>query len=775
MKVFQIIFLLIFTSLSILAQEKQMTYTVKDAITQEPVSDCTILYLDGSQNKYFVTSTDGKFTIYQSHALTIVLAHIGYETQSVSLSNLSGNIIYLSAKSVQLEGVTVYSAYSPANKGSSYKYNALQAGSSISVIGEPDILRHISSLPGVSQGIESSLGLFVRGGNNGSNGLYFNDVPMYVSSHLMGMFSVFPADMVNETTFYMGGLPALKGNQSSSLLDVTIKRQYGNKFNGKFTLSPYLSGIYTSIPLIKNKLSVQFSGRSSFAPYIVGLFNKTDEKMDIQVFDITTTVDYKASNNHYFDAMFFATNDFFGYTQNGSQSAQNWRSLIGKLGWRSVFSDKLNLNVWTYYTNTYSAQRDVKLDESNKNRKSQLGVSSELDEWSLNGKVNYSLNDKWLINGGIAIQKQVFKPGNEKYVVSSSDVKNTEILPNTLLSFFGETAYTPNRLLNMRIGYRHTFQRTENDTYSNFDVHFLSHLFLSENWGLELTFDRLNQYYHVLEGLPTGWSMNIMTPSNKDFPAELTHQYYSGFFWKKSMKKTKLNLSLGGYYRNMQNIVTYKNAINAFGFNSRSWKEEIDLGTGKSFGIEMSGSLQGERFGSTLAYTLSKTDRTYPNVNNGITFPFKFDRRHILNLQTKFTVSKYKTHKGREIEHVINSVVAYSSGNRTTLAVGSYQGEAPPYWGQIMSGQAFPLEFYNNIYDRQLMSSKNGFLMKDYFRVDLAYTLKRVSAKTTNEFSFSIFNVLNRHNPYTYFRENNEWKQLSIVPIMPSIRWAISW
>ena len=65
--------------------------------------------------------------------------------------------------------------------------------------------------------------------------------------------------------------------------------------------------------------------------------------------------------------------------------------------------------------------------------------------------------------------------------------------------------------------------------------------------------------------------------------------------------------------------------------------------------------------------------------------------------------------------------------------------------------------------------------MKAYFRIDLAYTLKRVGAKTTNEFSFSVFNILNRHNPYTYFRENNEWKQLSIVPIMPSVRWAVSW
>ena len=216
MKTLNITLLLLLFSLALIAQEKQVTFTVKDAGTSEPINDCTISFFDGGQNKYLVTSTDGRFTISDKKDITISLSHIGYEAKSVVISEIINRTIFLTAKYVQLDGVTVYSAYSSTNKGSSYKYSALQAGSSISVIGEPDILRHISSLPGVSQGIESSLGLFVRGGNNGSNGLYFNDVPMYVSSHLMGMFSVFPADMVNEATFYMGGLPALKGNQSSS-------------------------------------------------------------------------------------------------------------------------------------------------------------------------------------------------------------------------------------------------------------------------------------------------------------------------------------------------------------------------------------------------------------------------------------------------------------------------------------------------------------------------------------------------------------------------------
>lgn len=65
--------------------------------------------------------------------------------------------------------------------------------------------------------------------------------------------------------------------------------------------------------------------------------------------------------------------------------------------------------------------------------------------------------------------------------------------------------------------------------------------------------------------------------------------------------------------------------------------------------------------------------------------------------------------------------------------------------------------------------------MEDYFRIDVAYTVKTRKNNKESEFSFSIFNLLNRQNPYTYFYEEGEWKQLSIMPIIPTIRWTKSW
>lgn len=772
-----ILFLFVFIIQLITAQNSTQ-YKVIDVVTQEPIPHCMIICTDVENNSFTTISlSDGTFQIVQDSISFVEITHLQYETKKIHFSELKKNKrVFLKEKKIELEKVVVYSTHKQTNTGNVYVYTPAHSTSSISIIGEPDVLRHISSFPGVSQGIEGTLGLFVRGGNNGGNGIYFNDVPMYITSHLMGMFSIFPSELIEDTKFYIGGLPSEKRNQSSSLLDISVKRRYGTKFTGKVTISPYIGGLYTDVPIIKNKLSFQLSGRTSFLPYIVNRFESNLDKMNIQMYDLASIIDYKISETNYIDAMFFATNDYFSYEQNKSLNAQNLQGMSGKLGWKIFLSEKLNLHSWAYFTSTKSAQKSIKYDENDINiRKSQLGIESEISELALNTKLAYSLNEKLNINTGISFQKQTFVPTNEKYVLSSIDIINQNKSKSYSISFFGETLYNYGDFLKLKLGMHPSYFLMEQYKKFDFDAHILTNIKLTDDIGIEITFDKIQQYYHILEGLPIGWSLNIVSPSSIEFPSEKTFQSYLGTFFKKNINDININISFGGYYRKMKNIVSYVNGMNAFGFYTSSWEEEVDIGNGFSQGLEFSGSLQGKKLGCTIAYTLSKSEREFNKINNGEKFPFKFDRRHILNVQNKFTLSKYINKKGKEKEHIFNSVLSFSSGNKVTMPIGYYQGEAPPYWENMSSGNIFPTEFYQNIYDRKLMSSKNGITMKPYFRIDVAYTLKTTNRNSGSELSFSIFNILNRENPYTYFYEKGEWKQLSIMPIIPTIRWSKSW
>lgn len=433
---------------------------------------------------------------------------------------------------MELKEITVYSPYSANKKGNLYQYTPQQAGMSISVLGEPDVLRHISSLPGVSQGIESSLGLFVRGANTGSNGLYFNDLPLYVSSHMMGIVSVYPSEIIENAKFYMGGFRAECGNQSSSVLDVAAKHDYGGKSRGAFSLSPYLTGLYSSIPVIKGKLSVQVAARGSFAPYLLNQFYIDRDELGIDVFDITLLADYKVSDRNYFDLMYFRTNDYLSSNGEFHGMSQNWRSENIKGGWKSILNEKWSLKSTAYYVDAVSAQQNESYNTYNDNKKtiSLLGMSSGLKECSFKGSFEYRHNDRLSVTGGIEYQNQFFIPGRWKYVAGEENKDNKAEEYLDLFSAFANTEFMIPEKLDVNFGYRQTFYAQENGDGTGCDLHLLTHWYLSEGFGVEVTADRINQYYHVLEGLPTGWSMSIMVPSSKNYRPELTNQAYTGLF-----------------------------------------------------------------------------------------------------------------------------------------------------------------------------------------------------------------------------------------------------
>ena len=675
------------------------------------------------------------------------------------------------ADSLELNEATVV-ALSPIAKGTLFRYDAAQAANTISVLGEPDVLRHISSFPGVSTGVEGTLGLFVRGGDCASNGVFYDDVPVYATSHVMGFVSVFPPENV---TFYQGGIPASKGNMSSSLFDVGLKKRYGEPYSGKFYVSPYMIGIYNSIPVVRDRATLQVSGRTTVIPYVLNWMNNTESDMRIDVYDINAKLDVRISNSNTLDMMLFHTNDLYKYTDfEQNVSLQQWHETIFKIGWNSQLNDLLSLHTSAYYNKMLSRQSNEEQSISSRCWMSTLGYETTISEYCANTRLTWSPTENLYCNFGASYQKQKYFLFREKRMKDFDDLFSRNNYDNSMLTAFAELSYSLDNLADVRVGVRNVNQHSGGDSFSYPDVHVLNHWYIRRNLGIELTYDYLHQHYHVLEGLPTGWSLNIKVPSDKKYDAESTSQYYGGFFWRKSFGAVETNLTIGGYYRKMDGLLSYVDGKNAFGFYTDSWQQEVDRGRGTSYGVECALSAKSKRLMSSLSYTWSKTDRTYPNINNGVTFPFKFDRRHILNYQGSYMFAK-KQRDAKTVTHSLGCAVTYTSGNRLTLPVGTYKGYSPPYWEQAGTGWIRPDEFYGNIYNRQVMSDKNAISTKPYFRTDVSYTMTRKSKKYTKELAFSIFNVFNVHNPYTIFREDGKWKQLSLIPIMPSVRWSISW
>ena len=103
------------------------------------------------------------------------------------------------------------------------KLDSRQLARGFALLGSPDLVKTLQTLPGVASGTELTSGLFVRGGDGSDNLFLLDGVPLYQVSHVIGLFSSFNTDIIEEVDFYKGGFPARYGGRLSSVVDVSVK------------------------------------------------------------------------------------------------------------------------------------------------------------------------------------------------------------------------------------------------------------------------------------------------------------------------------------------------------------------------------------------------------------------------------------------------------------------------------------------------------------------------------------------------------------------------
>lgn len=124
------------------------------------------------------------------------------------------------------------------------------------MFGEPDIVKALQTLPGVSQGMEGFTGLYVRGGDNDQNLFLYQGLPLYHVSHLGGIFSSFNVETVDRVDFYKASFPARYGGRISSITDIAMREPDFNKFGGKVSVGLLNANVYVTGPIIKGRTFV---------------------------------------------------------------------------------------------------------------------------------------------------------------------------------------------------------------------------------------------------------------------------------------------------------------------------------------------------------------------------------------------------------------------------------------------------------------------------------------------------------------------------------------
>ena len=295
--------------------------------------------------------------------------------------------------------------------------------------------------------------------------------------------------------------------------------------------------------------------------------------------------------------------------------------------------------------------------------KSKVNYSSFQSEYtdSRREKINYSL--------GIQTKKYNISPGSlspgKGNSVSSVDLEKEKSLD---FSSYFNLNWNPSKKLSFSLGLRYTlfnflgpftfaeYNDEEEQTnfisyknnesiisYQNFEPRVGSRVQLSENSSLKFSYAKINQYiqniYNTVTPLPTSrWKTSdiYIKPQASDT---------FGFGLFRNFNSAGIEFSLEGYYRDIQNTLTYKPGADFF--LSEFVEKDVIQGDGRAYGIEFSlknpvGKLNGF-LNYTWARSLLKTNEEIikDRINNNDWYASDFDRPHTFNATLTYKSDLY--------------------------------------------------------------------------------------------------------------------------------------
>lgn len=608
-----------------------------------------------------------------------------------------------------------------------------------SPMGEGDPIKWVQSLPGVATGADGSSAIFVRGGNMGNNLFSLDGVPVYGYSHILGLTTIIPQDIIESASLSKGGFEGSQGNFTSSHLKIVTKnpstvRTHASAALNTFLASasvegPILPGLSYSLSTRVSPLTWEYKAARGALKNIVGGISD----FTAGVGDLYGKVRWEISPNNSLVASVMGSEDNYAFTSwDGADDAMGWRNRIGRIAYRNE-GGMSNTDVSLSWTQFGSYQRQEKVYREVLN---QLSLKSELEEYSLSVDRHRYTRGRLQFDYGLKFRSATFAPGQFSYVNQARKV--------ALNSAYVQGSYTiPNKFW-IRANLRGNLYQEKGKKERRFDpeIGVSSRWDISSHLALEATFDRTVQYYHTMEGLPVGWSLDMIVPSLGRVKPEMAVQANLGILT--TFKHSTVSLSL--FDKHMENMIYYKYAQTLFSGALAEWENNVDLGRGDSFGGELLYEFVARDIYARVAYTLSKTKREgFMTINDGAEFHARFDRRHILNASFAW--------KG------VSLALTAQSGHWENGAAVTYKMHIP--------GEEWTAEYYSGV---------NNYHMPTVFRLDVGYEFSFKTGKLSHDVNFGICNVTNHFNPFMlYFDASTEsWKEIALVPFLPNFSWRIA-
>ena len=776
----KVIFLLLILNFNLIFTQKSFTISgyLQDSDSKELIIGASVIVQELKIGT--ITNSYGFFSLTLNEGnYNLNFQNLGYENESLNLildKNISLNI-FLKEYVDSLDEVVLSKNIEDVDIKLPILSMNILSGKTIRqtpvVFGESDLLKTIQLLPGVSSAGEGSSGFNVRGGAADQNLILFDEAIIYNSSHLFGLFSVFNSDAIKEVKLYKGGIPSSYGGRVSSVLDVYQKDGNNQKFEANGGIGSISSRFLIEGPIQKNKSSFLFASRGSYAHLFLKL---TDIENIAYFYDLNTKSNFVLNDRNkiyvsgYFGRDVFKLQDTFSNTYGNNTLNLRWNNLI---------NEKTFSNTSLIYSNYYYG---LQLDFGG------FDWESSIKNLNLKFDIKNYFSSKFQFNYGINLIYFDFNPGeisplnedsginysklNAKYAIESSlyfDVINKinsnlsirygfrfnqflRLRQQGLQSYINDNPldYDENlRIYNPANPLINSFDNNSSvfKTYNNIEPR-MNISYSSGNQSLKLSYNRLNQYLHLISNTSSPTPLDIWVPSGPYLKPQILDQFAFGFY--KTSKPIKFESEI--FYKKIKNRLDYVDGADLVG--NDNIETVVISGDARAYGIEfLLKKIQG-RHKYWIAYTISKSEQKTPGRNRietGINFSnwynTPYDKTHDLSINSEYKINN-------KLKLVGNFI--YQTGQPTNYPNSQYN--------------------YMNL-NIPNYGERNSSRLPNYHRLDINLTLqpKKSKGKVESTWVFGIYNLYNRDNAASIiFRRNNETLkneavQISIFGIVPSV------
>jgi hypothetical protein len=636
------------------------------------------------------------------------------------------------------------------------------------VLGERDILKVATTLPGISVAGEGSNGYNVRGGKTDQNLILLDDAAIYNPSHLFGIFSAINPFTTGEVNIYKGNLPSEYGGRLSSVFDISSKDANTRDFAAEVSVGPVTGNVTLEIPVVKDKSGLMIGGRGAYAGWMLRSLDEEQLKnSEASFYDVILKYNHEISDKDDFKTSAYYSNDRFSIT---SDSIYGYSNRLFSVGWEHEINSKNNYEI---ILSNSEYKFDIEYDGDFSN---DFDLNYKNTETEFKFKFNYIHDDQKRFNYGLSAKLYGIEPGEvrplgpESVIIAkkvekergletalfvSSNIELSEEfaidagLRYSFYSFLGsatQRTYTVG-LPKSDATLEETLTFSNNEfvkTYGGLEARISGRYFLAEDFSVKASYNNTFQYIHTLSTNTTVSPTDTWKLSDMNVKPQRAQQFALGLY--KNFQDNMYEFSLEGYYKTYNDILDYK--VGAQLLLNERLETEVLQGEGRAYGIEFLIKKNKGVFNGWLGYTYSKSEVKLDSqfaeerVNNGEYFPANYDKPHDFSVVANYKLTKRFSFSGN---------FAYQTGRPVTYPVGTFMFNGAEY---------------------VLYSDRNKFRIPDYYRLDIGFNYEgnhKIKKFAHSFWNISIYNVLGRNNPYSVFfvTENGQVKayQSSIFSI----------